>query len=191
MMPLLPSSLRPLAIDFVRPRPIASLPGLLLLVAGVAAISIVTVDYLDAQDEHERIAAQVTRLEQQQKKRQSGASLAASSRKREEDRSITAKEQIAKSITDRLNQPWDSVLGEIESITDPAVSLLDIHGDARTRTLRITGEAKEMADVVLYLNRLRDSSRFGPAWLSHHETVQDGAVKVIRFTLETVWTKPA
>lgn len=190
MMPF-PSSFRPLAIDFVKPRPAASVPGLLLLVAGVAAISMVTADYLDAQDEHERIAAQVTRLEQHHKTRQSRASLADSSRKREEDKSITAKEQIAKNIIDRLNQPWDSVLGEIESITDPAISLLDIHGDARTRTLRITGEAREMADVVLYLNRLRDSSRFGLAWLSHHETVQDGAVRVIRFTLETVWEKPA
>lgn len=190
-MTLLPSSFRPLGIDFVRPRPAASPAGLLLLIAGVAAISIVTADYLDTRDEHERIAAQVTRLEQHYKTRQTGASLAATSRKRDEDKSITAKEQAARDVAERLNQPWDSILREVESITDPAISLLDIHGDARTRTLRITGEAREMTDAVLYLNRLRDTSWFGSVWLSHHETVQDGAVRVIRFTLEALWKKPA
>ena len=77
---------------------------------------------------------------------------------------------------------------EIESRSDPAVALLSVEAQGQSRTMRISGEAKTMADAVAYVGRLRESPRLTAVFLSGHDEKQAGAVTVVRFSLDAKWS---
>lgn len=169
-----------LELDFARRRRRASPLGLLLLAAGAAAIGASALDYLDAREALARAEAQQARLARQAKAPPPRAAKAP----------VRDEVQPALRAVAQLRLPWDALLREIELLADPSVALLGIEGQGQARTLRLTGEAKTMADVVAYLGRLRDSPWIDAAHLSGHEERQAGSVKVIRFSLEASWSGP-
>jgi Tfp pilus assembly protein PilN len=90
-------------------------------------------------------------------------------------------------VVTQLRLPWGAILHEIETRTGPDVALLNMEAQGPTRTLRLTGEAKTMTDVLAYLSRLRESGLIESANLTHHEEKQVGAVSIIRFSLDATW----
>ena len=171
-----------LGINFVqRPRFSSSL-GLLLFVVGVAAAGAVAVDYLDAREELERVEAKQARLQRPDAALRPKASTAPVAR---DDA------QAVERVASQLRTPWDAMLHEIELRADPAVALLSVEAQGQKRSLRLTGEAKEMADVVAYVGHLRESPWIKAAYLTGHEEKQVGAVRVIRFSLDATWSEPS
>lgn len=182
-----------LDINFVKRRRFVSLFGLLLLAAGVMATGVVAVDYLEASEELQGVEARQVRLLRQMKPVRSSAA----PRQSEGDRGTRAANgapadaQSAEHAIAQLRLPWSRVLHEIETLTGPAVALLSIESQGKTCTLRLTGEAKTMADAMAYVSRLRESSRIDAVYLASHEEKQAGAVKVTRFSLDAVWCTPS
>ena len=173
--------MHPLGINFVHRRRFASWLGLLLLAVGVAAAGAVAADYLDAREELARVEAKQARLKRPD---------AASRRNASATPATRDDAQAVERVASQLRLPWDVVLHEIELRADPAVALLSVEAHGQKRTLRLTGEAKAMADVVAYVNRLRESPWIKAAYLSGHEEKQVGAVRVIRFSLDATWSEP-
>lgn len=167
-----------LDINFIAHRRLASPLGLLLLVAGVLAFGTVAMVYLDAQEALQRA--------QDRQARASAAS--ASARKRASSVTVasTAAPAAALAVA-QLRLPWNAVLGELDGLADSSVALLKVEGQGPTRALHLTGEAKTMAHVVAYIARMRQSPSIESAHLAHHEGVQSGAVKLIRFSVEATW----
>jgi Tfp pilus assembly protein PilN len=170
-----------LHIDFVPRRRFASWLGLLLFAAGLGAVSVAAIDYLDASDELERVELKQAR----QQRPDAGARPRAKTASAPRDDT-----QAIDRVTAQLQLPWDALLHELETRTGPAVALLDIEAQGQTRTLRITGEAKTMADIVAYLGQLRESELIEAANLSHHEEKLVAAVSIIRFSLDASWKAP-
>ena len=81
------------------------------------------------------------------------------------------------------------MLHEIELRADPAVALLSVEVQGQKRSLRLIGEAKEMADVVAYVTHLRESPWIKAAYLSGHEEKQEGAIRLIRFSMDATWSE--
>lgn len=171
-----------LDLDFVKRRRLASPLGLLLLIAGTAAAGVVAMEYLDARAALERIEVQQSRLERQSRKK---APLPKAGAAPVRDDAQAASRAVA-----QLRLPWDALLREIELLADSSVALLSVEGQGQARTLRLAGEAKTMADAVAYLARLRESPWIDTAHISGHEERQADGVKVIRFSLEAVWSGP-
>ena len=170
-----------LGINFVQRSRLASPLGLMLFAVGVVAAGSVAVDYLDAHDEVTRVESQQARLPRP----------AAPPRQRESTAPAARDDaQAAERVVSQLRLPWDAMLHEIEMRAAPAVALLDVEAQGQTRTLRLTGEAKAMADVVAYVSRLRESQLIESANLTHHEERMAGAVRVIRFSLDATWKVP-
>lgn len=168
-----------LELDFARgPRRVSPL-GLLLFAAGAAALGAVLLDHLEAREALARAEAQQARLERQARQARPGA-------KAPRRESAGAAERAVA----QLRLPWDALLREIELVGDPAVALLSLEGQGAARTLRLTGEAKTMADAVAYLERLRASPWIDAAHLTGHEERQAGGVKVMRFAIEASWSGP-
>lgn len=174
-----------LTINFIGRRRIASPLGLLLFAAGVAMAGAVAIDYLDARAEAQLAEAQLARLQRQ--------SRPVAALRRDEGAATSARDdaQALGRMVSQLRLPWDALLREIEMLTDPTVALLSIEGQGQARTLRLTGEAQTMADAVAYVSRLRESPWIDAAHLSGHEERQVGAVRVIRFSLDAVWSGPS
>lgn len=172
-----------LELDFARRRRPLSLIGLLLLLAGAAAAAVVATDYAEARANLERLEARQARLERQARQAVTKAPPARAGAVPAADAAPAAALAVA-----QLRLPWDALLGEIERIADAPVALLGVEGRGDARSLRLTGEAKSMDDAVGYLARLRQSPLIASAHLSGHEERQAGAVRVIRFSLDAVWS---
>ena len=170
-----------LGIDFIEHRRFASPLGLLLFAVGVAAMGVVIVDYLDAHEELQRVETQHARLIRQVRHD------AVPRRRESVPIVVKGDERAAERSVSQLNLPWNALLHELENLADPGIALLSIESQGQTRTLRLTGEAKTIADVVAYVTRLRESPQIAAATLSGHEGKQAGAVEVIRFSLDVDW----
>ena len=167
-----------LDLNFLRRRRLVSMPGLVLFALGAAALSVVGMDYRAARAELNRVELGLAAP------RKSDATAA------QRDLALPAatdEKQAVERVRAQLNTPWDVVLREIATRAGPSVALLELEAQGQTRSLRITGEAKTMSDVVAFVGRLRESKIIETANLSRHEEVMSASVKVIRFSLDANW----
>lgn len=182
-----------LDINFIKRRRFVSLFGLLLLTAGVMVAGAVAADYLEASEELQGVEARQARLLRQVKLVRSSAASRQSEggRGSQAANGTPADAQSAERAIAQLRLPWSTVLHEIETLTGSTVALLSMESRGQTRTLRLAGEAKTMADAMAYVSRLRESPWIDTVYLASHEEKQAGAVKVIRFSLDAVWRTPS
>jgi Tfp pilus assembly protein PilN len=167
-----------LALNFVRQRRYVSPLGLMLLAAGLLSAALVAQDFLEAQAELQRTQQHQARLQRTLQAPRSRVAARPASR---EDANVVG------SVATQLNLPWNALLNEIDLLVDPAVVVLSVEAQGQSHSLRLTGEAREMTDVVAYMRRLRKSPSIESAYLSHHEERQAGAAKLIRFSLDAKW----
>ena len=173
-----------LAINFAKNRRPVSLFGILLCLAAAAAVGAVAVDYSDAREVFERAELRQARvLRAQRAVGMASASVLPTSAAR-------ADAPAVQRAATQLGLPWSRLLSEMESHADTTISLLGIEVNGLARSARITGEAKTMNDVVAYIRRLRESPLISAAALSAHEEKMDGAVRLVRFTLDISWGGP-
>lgn len=170
-----------LNLNFMAHRRLGSPLGLLVLAAGIVAASIVAVDFVEGRAELDRVHMRQARQSKPEAVRQRTSA----SPEMQDDAKAMGR------VSSQLRLPWDAVLRDMELMVDPAVGILSVEGQGQTRTLRITGEAKAMVEVVAYVNHLRQSSLIETVYLSSHEEKQAGAVKIIRFSLDAVWRLPS
>lgn len=173
--------MRPLRIDFLRRRRPASLLGWVLMLAGTTGMSVAVWDTTQAQDE---LRAALDRAERQDRgskvQRVSSAPAVA-----------PALAQAAARAGVALSLPWGRMLRELETLADPQVALLGVEAQGATRSLRITGEARSMTEVVGYVERLRTSPMALSVVLGTHEVRGIEGIEVIRFTVDVDWGAPS
>ena len=170
--------MNPIAIDFAKRPHRASWLGVALCVLGASVALVSAWSYMDAQADVDQAQARLARLQRTTAAPRPSATAPAV--RKEEDKSFTR-------VSTQLRRPWSGLLGEIESISLPAVALVSVESQGQTRSLRMSGEAKTMGDVVAYVNRLRELSLVESVYLSQHEEKQSGGASVIRFALDAVW----
>jgi len=174
-----------LEINFAkRPRTVSSV-GVLLCLAGLAVAAAVLIDYLDARAAFERAELRQTRMQRIQR------TDAMASRRVTPASAARADAPVVQRAITQLGLPWARLLQEIETHANSSIALLGIEGQGLARSARITGEARTMGDVVAYIQHLRESPLISAATLSGHEEKVDGAVKLVRFTLELAWGGPS
>ena len=149
-----------LDIDFAAaPRRGPSLAGLALLLAGAAALTMVSLE-LDDLDQQTAVAeARLKGLT-----RRSTSTAAKSSGASKDATGGPAREALA-----RLRVPWPELLEQIEALADLPVAILDLGADAQGRTLRLAGEAKNLDEVLAFVEKLRQGRRLDEVYLQGHE----------------------
>lgn len=181
-------AMQALNFNFSRRGRFASTPGLLLLAAGLVAATVVTLDSMDASEELGRAQARQARLVRLDGANRFGKRVAALPSPAASSAAGDSANTVAR-VTQQLQLPWDALLQDIETLTDPSIALLSLDAQGQVHTLRLTGEAKTMADVVAYVGRLRTLPSLEAAQLSSHEEKLAGSVKVIRFAVDATWRK--
>lgn len=173
-----------LDVDFVRARRWVSPVAGLLLLAGLVVAGLVGVAYVDARD---TLAQEQQRQERLQRQLRAYDAPRATARSGAPQRDNN---QAFMQVQAQLKRPWDAVLRELEQLADPAIALLSLDGQGQTQRLRLVGEARNMDAVVAYLTRLRGSPWLATADLSSHEPRIDGAVRLLRFSVDVSWRNP-
>lgn len=90
----------------------------------------------------------------------------------------------------QMNLPWRALHDAVQSATPAGIALLALEPDAKTRTLRITAEAKNSDDMIGYIELLKQQDWFGSVDLVRHEIEEQDPNRPIRFQIDAGWRAP-
>ncbi|MGY1488805.1 PilN domain-containing protein [Methylobacillus pratensis] len=97
----------------------------------------------------------------------------------------------ANGILDELGRPWPALLNRLEQVAQPEIALLAIRPDAAKGKLRLKGEAKDVASLLAYLQRLEAVPEMHDVVLDEHEMMEkpegEGMAHFIRFGITARW----
>lgn len=172
--------MRALDIDFIRTRSAPPPLAWLLLLVGAVGLAVVLLDAADARAERQAAQEQLDRRQRIDRTALPARPARAVALSAEQ---VRAGERLEAA----LDQPWGPLLSDLETLAGDRVALLGMEAQADGQRLRLTGEARQMADVVAYVRRLRDLPGTRRAVLSAHELREEGAVSVLRFTVDAQW----
>lgn len=94
-----------------------------------------------------------------------------------------AREQ--RSIETALNRDWPGLFARLERTLGADIALLTVQPDARRGTFVVTGEARNVAALIAYEQRL--DRQFGDVVLSTHEVQEMHPHKPVKFSMSARW----
>ena len=93
----------------------------------------------------------------------------------------------ANTILDQLNLPWESLFDSIESASTEHIALLSLQPNVGNRTLRISGEARSMSELLDFVEALEREAVFENVHLLNYKIKQDNPHRPIIFLLTATW----
>lgn len=100
---------------------------------------------------------------------------------------LRAEVKDANAVLTDLSLPWDSLFEDIGAAQDAEVALLSIVPDAARRTIKISGEAKNLDAIVDYIRGLQKAKSLRAVFLQNHQVDLRSAQKPVHFTLLATW----
>jgi Tfp pilus assembly protein PilN len=162
----------PLWLDYQRNDPSRRRPGWLLLGAGLIAAVLVVGEYYSVADDRDEAQAQVDRLRQEAVRRTALRPPA----------SATAGTPVRGGPS---VQRWEALFSALEGAAGDSVTLLSLHPGANE--IQISGEAKDFAASMDYLQRLQSTQGLANARLTQSEVVAENPRHPVRFALVADW----
>lgn len=86
-----------------------------------------------------------------------------------------------------LATPWESLFQALEAAKTDRVALLAIEPNVESRTVTITGEARDYLGALTYVARLADEPRLTRVHLVRHELRRNTPQRQIAFTVSASW----
>ena len=171
----------PVRLDFAGPRARVTVPGLLLLIVGCGAATAAFLQY-------RAVEARKAGLELR---------LAAAVRHSSRDPASAARalrlNADAGKIATELGTPWTAVLSDLETASRDsagAIAVLSIEPDHDKRRVRISGESRDLAVALDYVQKLQASHSLRYPMLDSHEVVADNKDHPVRFAMTAEWREP-
>jgi Tfp pilus assembly protein PilN len=174
--------MRRLELDFAHPRRrLRSADGAWVAV-GVLALAAVAFQHRTLAMQRGELEAALVRMD-----RSSGGERSASTDPARADlRALAGEISRVNAVAARLAVPWDVLFADLEEASGHGVTLLGFEPEADARRLRITARARRFEDMTAYLRRLEATDAFDHAFLTAHESGEQGAVT---FTLTANWVR--
>ncbi|MBS4095536.1 MAG: hypothetical protein KGZ83_01690 [Sulfuricella sp.] len=93
----------------------------------------------------------------------------------------------ANEVLRQLTLPWDKLFDSVESSSDKDVALLAMEPDIAKRTVKISGEARNILAMLGYVTRLEEQDIFGTVYLQNHQVQLNVPEKPVQFTVLAAW----
>ena len=103
------------------------------------------------------------------------------------DAQTTADIQRANLVIDELVVPWERLFDAIEEADAIGLGALALTPNARDRTLRLAGEARDLNELLAYVDRMGAQPLLGEVHLQSYNTVARDGQSVLSFNLAAVW----
>lgn len=94
---------------------------------------------------------------------------------------------FARDTIRRLSTPWGPLFRALEAVNRDRIALLAIEPNVESRTVTVSGEAKDYLAVLTYLAQLSDQDALKRVHLVRHEVRQDGSRRPVAFTISAGW----
>lgn len=157
-----------------------------ILLIGLLVLAGVLLQFRQVTEEVNHWTNRVERLEKQQQQK-------AAPRTRSTPRIKEFSQEIRKEITqanailDQINLPWETLFDAIEHAATEQIALLSLQPNVGNRTLRISGEAKSMAELLDFVEALERELVFENVHLLNYKIKQDSPHRPIIFLLTAAW----
>jgi type II secretory pathway component PulL len=96
----------------------------------------------------------------------------------------------ANMVIDELSLPWRELFRAVEAADIRGMGLLALVPNTQDRTLRLSGEARNLAVVHQYVDRLAAQKPLAGVHLVSYDTVDREGSKVVTFSLTARWQQP-
>ncbi len=167
-----------LQLDYQRGMQPFPLGGLLMLVLALVLLFASTMHYRSLSAQAELWEAKRGQIERSAQRGQPGEREAAA---------LALEVKHANEVLRQLTTPWGGLFQTLETTAGKNVALLTLEPDTEKRLVKISGEAKNMAAMLDYIQRLENRDAFGTVYLqSHHVQLQDPE-KPVRFVVQAMW----
>jgi hypothetical protein len=93
----------------------------------------------------------------------------------------------ARETYQRLAMPWNQLFTALESAATERVTLVAVEPDAKSGTVKISGEGRDYPAVLDYIVQLRGAPTLTGAHLVKHEQRQDGPQPSVAFSVAATW----
>lgn len=175
--------MRRLSLDYVQPAFRSSWPGLIILTLALFWAGNLIVKYLQTAED---IAAQTQVISDVVVPRNVSMNTEPVRTPAQIQRLKQDIEQ-ANRIIAQLTLPWEELFNAVESAQNRDIALLDIQPDPGTKSLNISGEARNFAALSGYLLRVQSQRCFSNVFLLKHEVQAEDPQHPIRFELKADW----
>lgn len=167
--------MRSIELDFLHPRPRTHWIGWLLLVLGVAAFG-----WTMWQDRQLELAVSGQRMAAERLRPAAVSKLSAQPAENPGHQEI-------QSAASQLGLPWSDLLVRLEKSRSGKVALLSLDADARKPVVTMVAEARNLQDMLSYIESLKDDANFKSVQLASHLLREDDPQMPVRFTLLLGW----
>lgn len=157
--------------------------GYSLFALGVVALTCCYVSYL-------AVAAQVASLESELEQLSQNKPVKMLSADRLQLDAIKHQSELQQQIHQSLALPWPALFHDLEISKPEHILLTDILPDTKDNTLRITGQANQLTDVLAYVQQLKKASALRNVNLLDHHIIKLEANTIVNFEIEAVWNQP-
>ena len=93
----------------------------------------------------------------------------------------------ADAIIGELSVPWEELFDALEAADPKQLGLLVVSPVRRERSLRVTGEARTVTEVLAYVDRMAAQPSLHQVHLLNYQSVVRDGVPVVSFTLAAAW----
>lgn len=155
---------------------------MLLLGAGLVSTSYLGVQLFHTQVATERLGSQRVLLA-----RQTADSVRRPPLSPTDAHQLRAEMGVANAVLAQLSLPWDRLFKDIGVSQQDRIALLSIVPDAPKRSIKITGEARDLTAVLAYIRLLQKTRSLSSVYLTTHHVELRAVEKPVRFTITASW----
>ncbi len=159
-----------------------------LLLIGLLTLVMVSYQFTTSATEVDYWETRVARFEQQQQQ-QREVTPRRSSRQKQRNITQEIRQEIQKAsvVIDEMNLPWESFFDAIEFASHEEVAILSLQPSIANNNMRISGEAKDMSVLLLFVEALERELVFENAHLLNYKIKLDNPHKPVVFLLTASW----
>lgn len=176
---------RALRLDFLTDRPKPDSTGLVVLFAGLAALTAVGVEYRAVSAETAALEARIADFRRMTRRELPPIREAAI-----DSKTLAQEIRQANVVLAQLNLPWDALFRELEGAAVEGVTLLAIQPEVGSGKVRIAGEAKRYDAALAYVAKLESGERFANVFLTSHQVRANAPQRPVVFELVADWSAP-
>jgi biopolymer transport protein ExbB/TolQ len=166
--------MRPLRIDFARSAAAPAWAGWGLLAVSLVLAGLLAAEFRAAQTELARLNDRVERLRARESRSVADPQTA---------RQLREELQRARAVTQQLSLPWGRLFQAVESAASRQVALIALQPESGQGVVRITAEARDLAEALEFVRRLQATRQLGGVHLASHQVRTEEAQRPVRFVV--------
>lgn len=91
------------------------------------------------------------------------------------------------SAAEQLALPWSELFAKLEKVQSKRIALLALEADGRRTEATLTAEARDLKDMLAYIDSLKNEAGFSSVTLSSHVLREEDPELPYRFVLRLGW----